>query len=101
MDQYIKNIDEIGEETESYTLSTFNQDYYFIKSDYQARGKTIHIPSSPYNHFCRRPGITKADGNHASCSSCFQSISPHHPHDLFLEQSPSASPPYPKKGVYR
>lgn len=119
MDQSMKTIDEIGEETESYTLvtpSTSKQDYLrgeqqrnqqlrskpiktFIpppqlsKSDNQTTSFNA-IPFSilpPVDRYW--PGITMADGKHyASHRSCFRSLLTTSTIS-FWKQSPSAIPP--------
>ncbi|GAG74039.1 unnamed protein product [marine sediment metagenome] len=119
MDQsLIKNVDEIGEETERYismthghvvckpvrfTPSTSNniQDYY-IKSDNQARVEPKSaIPLYLPPKLNKTPGIILADGKHyASHRSCFRSLRTT-TNIFFRKQSPSATPPYPKKGVYK
>jgi len=120
MDQslIIKNVDEIGEETESrsypvhddgcvdcrrvrFTPSTSNnQDYHITQSDNQAWVELAAIPLSLPPELNKTPGIILADGKHYASHRSMFPISPHHLHHIFLrKQSPSASPPYHKKGV--
>ncbi|GAF91733.1 unnamed protein product, partial [marine sediment metagenome] len=120
MDQsLIKNVDEIGDkETEgrrcpchddgivgsTLSPSTSNniQDYHNIESDNQVWVKPRSaIPFSLPPKLNKTPGIILADGKHYASHRSMFPIVPHHHHIFFWKQSPSASPPYNKKGVYK